>query len=317
MAMSRKQLFALVGIGKIVEPTIEAAYAAKLKKEHEEGIGGDPHGYKWHTRLHASSAPGSNASCKRKSLYGLLDIPESLPPDMRLIRYAEVGLDAEARLVDVWDKFGILLSAHTDDEYQTNLVEPDLWFSGNMDAAILREDTKSPHIVEIKSRSIEKVLAMKNGTQEVDHKHENQLRSYVSMAHEQELFLDDERVENVCNSGSVLYVARDNPSIFHEFGYQYDENWWQETKARIKEIKENFLNETIPQDLPMDENGKNIGWSKGECQWCSLKKYCKADWKDGIINISDSHALKVAKEINPDYSYEEARERVLSAWKQQ
>lgn len=315
MGMSRKQLLSLIGVGNIVEPTIKEAYEDKLRKEWEEGLGDDPHGYKWHTRLHASSAPGSDAICKRKLLYGLLDLPKSSPDDFGLIRYAEVGLDAEARLVDIWDRYGILLSAHTDDEHQTNLVEPDLWFSGNMDAAILRRDTKSPHIVEIKSRGVEKVKAMKNGTEDCDPKHEAQVRSYISMAHEQELFLDDERVENICDSGSVLYIARDNPNIIHEFTFEYSEKWWEETKARTKEVQEAFLAESIDIEIPTNEDGSKVGWSKGECQYCPLKKtICKPDYTEGITDLRDSHAITVATEINPNYSYEEAKERVLNEW---
>lgn len=312
--MTRKHLFGLIGIGDVVVPTIEKAYNDKLTKEWEGGLGDDPHGYKWHTRLHASSAPGSNASCKRKSLYGFLDLPKEAPEGMRLIRYAEVGLDAEARLVDIWDKYGILLSAHTDDEHQTNLKEPELWFSGNMDAAILPEGKNSPHIVEIKSRALEKVQAMKTGKEPVDHKHENQLRSYVAMANEQKLFMDDPRVESPCTSGSVLYVARDNPNVFHEFVFQHDPEWWEKTVERIKEIQTAFIEERNDLDIPRNEDGSKVGWSKGECCYCELKKWCKKDFTEEVFDLRESHLVKKAKEDNPNYDYDKARKRVLDAW---
>lgn len=312
--LSRKHMFGLIGIGNIVEPTIGAAYDNKLRREWEEGLGDDPHGYKWHTRLHASSAPGSDASCKRKLLYGLLDLPKEAPDDFGLIRYAEVGLDAEARLVDVWDDYGILLSAHTDDEHQTNLVEPDRWFSGNMDAAILPPGKSSPHIVEIKSRGIEKVKAMKIGKEPVDPKHEAQVRSYISMAHEQELFMDDERVTEPCNSGSVLYIARDNPNVFHEFVFKYDEEWWDDVKDRLDEVVEAFKEERNDLDIPRNDDGTKVGWSKGECQYCPLKKECKADYTDEVFDLRDSALVKKALEINENYDYDKARERVLETW---
>lgn len=312
--ISRKHLFGLLGVGQVVIPTIKAAYEDKLKKEWEGGLGDDPHGYKWHTRLHASSCPGSNASCKRKLLYGLLDLPKDEPTSAELNRYAEVGLDAEARLVDIWHQYGILLSAHTNDEYQTNLVDPEVWFSGNMDAAIFREDTKSPHIVEVKSRGIEKVQAMKIGTEPVDHKHENQCRAYISMAHEQKLFMDNDRVENPCTSGSVLYIARDNPNVYHEFVYEYDEEWWANAKGRLHEVIDTFKDERNDLDIPRNPDGSKVGWSKGECKWCELKPLCKKDFTEEVFDLRDSYLVKKALEVNPNYSYDDARKRVLKEW---
>lgn len=351
MSLSRQQLFNLIGIGYVVEPEIQKAYAYVAQKEWEEQSGDNPHGYKWHTRLHASSFPGSTESCKRKLLYGLLDIPKSEPTDINLTRYGEVGLDAEARLVDAWYKYGILLSAHTDDQYQTNLKDESVWLSGNMDAAILPFKKTSPHIVEVKSRGIEKVLAMKAGTEPCDPSHENQCRSYIEILNEnppygslypgQKMIVDAETWQIIspirsehqrefgkdkdrqwehfelghCTSGSVLYIARDNPNIFHEFVFEHDPDWWNDGKERLTEVKDCFIEETIPQDLPMHEDGKAVGWSKGDCAYCPLKRdICKPDHKEGIVNIKDSNALRVAKEINENYSYEEARKRVLNAW---
>ena len=312
--MSRGQLNSIIGIGNIVEPTITKAYENKLRKEWEGGKEASPHGYRWSTRLHASQAPGADSDCKRKLLYSLLGLPKEEPDSVRLIRYAEVGLDAEARLVDIWYEDGILLSAHTNDEFQTNLTDKEHWFSGNMDAAILRESTKSPHIIEIKSRGIEKVSAMKSGRELVDPAHEAQLRSYLSMAHEQKLFMDDPRVENPCISGTVLYIARDNPNIYHEFQYEWDEQWWLDVKDRLSEVVSAYKEERNDLDIPRLPDGKKVGWSKGACQWCSLKPECKKDFIEENFDLRNSNLVKKALEIDPTYDYDAQRERVFAAW---
>jgi len=125
-------------------------------------------------------------------------------------------------------------------------------------------------------------------------------------------------------SGSLYYVSFDDPKKTFEWYYEYDEAFIQEGREILQGWKEHFLNSTLPQTNFQKKRWShpfNWQWSKPEfpCQYCDMKKVCQEDHNDALesgklINLEDSHAIFHGQKVRKDYSYEQARERVLRRW---
>jgi hypothetical protein len=231
-------------------------------------------------------------------------------------------------LVDRWAKGGYLLSADINSEFQTGFVDEEHWLTGNTDAAILPRRWTRPHIVEVKSKAHDKVLAMKNLERGPDKKHRLQVLTYIGLAHElhpwKEVRIDPQTWRlhpdgwplqlEPCIDGTIYYVSRDDPSTTHEFTYTYDPNFMASGRARLADWLTAWHDGILP-DRPRHPDGKLVGWSEEPCKYCDLKKdLCKKDWQLKIEGIQNSSGVTRAKEVWPDYDFEATYQKVLDRW---
>jgi hypothetical protein len=121
----------------------------------------------------------------------------------------DAGEDIERRVIERFHRSGILLSS-PDPDNQTVLVHPKYWLTGSVDAVILVDG--KPHVVEIKTKALSKIIGMKKGTDSYDEQHYWQCFGYtwlVREAQERGMLWKD---MPYCDSGTILYLARDDPS---------------------------------------------------------------------------------------------------------
>lgn len=340
MGMTRNQLFAALGVIRVVNPLADRAYANRERKIWEQDLDSSPHGHPWHTSFHASSFPGDDpVACARKEVYGLMNIPESEPTSRFLRAVGDAGKAIEDEVVGRWHDAGMLLSAAPDADVQTGFKDEENWLTGNCDAIVLPFGWTRPHVVEVKSKFQAAIDEMKAGQRLADPKHRRQCMTYIGLQHENykpERVLVCEKNWTICSGmcvlckgsdclieielepvvdGSVYYVSRDNPSDTFEFFYSYDPAFMEEGREVLATARESFLSGNLP-DRPFDKSeDKVVGWSQLPCKWCPLKKHvCKPDYVDKIDTLEDSHAIEVAKQIRPDYSYPNTRGQVLGRW---
>lgn len=257
-----------------------------------------------------------------------MNVPKPEPTKRFLRSVADSGKAIEKELVKRWGQYGRLLSADVGAQFQTGFVDAPLWLTGNTDAALLPYRWKRPHIIEVKSKAHDKVLAMKNNERGPDKKHRLQVMTYIGLAYElhpwQEIKIDpktwkiDPNGETIrlgrCIDGTIYYVSRDDPSTTHEFTYTYDPEFMAQGRDKLSDWKKAFEEGTLP-DRPRYSGNKLVGWSKDHCKFCPLKKnVCKPDWENGITELSKSHAIEFTKGIWPDYDYQATRDKVLSRW---
>lgn len=308
MGISREELFAALGVIKIVDPIVEDAYALQEQKIWLDDLDSDPHGAPWHTSFHASSFPGGDEKhCGREAIYSLLNIPSQKPiaPYGRAIM--DVGKAVEEEIVWRLYHAGVLLSAKPDDETQTGFEIPAIWLSGNLDAIITRRDNGAPHVVEIKGKDPDVVRDMQRGGRSYDPGHKSQLLAYVAMVRSvsEELWPD----RPICNSGSIYYFNRSRPRETHEFLFEHDQDFIQKGIDRLSEWKENFINGELP---PRDKSWR---WTESPCDWCDYKKLCKDDVRNDVGRLEDSCAVKFAKTVNSAYDHEKVIKAVQNRWK--
>jgi hypothetical protein len=350
LALSREQLFAVLGLIKLIDPLTDRAYSERELEIWLNDLENSPHGVPWHTSFHASSFPGDSEWCARKAVYGLLNVPRPEPTSRFLRSVGDAGKDIERQVVSRWAEMGILLSAAPEETLQTGFVDKEYWLTGSTDAVVLPYRWRKPHMVEVKSKAVEKVEEMKWARRSYDLNHRNQCLSYIGLAHEQHPWkeaivckdtwrLAEPGSENVidamvcakhgihadsgcltridlepCTSGSIYYVARDDPSNTFEYYLTYDPEFMANGREKLAEAKGHFLEGTIP-DRPADQDGKVIGWSEQPCKWCPLKKHvCKPDFQKKIKDLADSHAIEYTQDMWPHYDYERTRKAVLDRW---
>lgn len=340
--ISRAELFATLGVIRIIDPLTDRAYAEREQEIWEKDLENSPHGQPWHTSFHASSFPGDDATaCGRRAVYGLLNIPDAEPTGRFLRSVADAGKAIETELVKRWHAAGILLSAPDDSALQTGFTDEDHWLTGSTDAVVLPYRWHRPHVVEVKSKADNKIEEMKSLARSFEPKHRLQLLAYVGFTHEQspwkevrvcnrtwrivpsnstycDLHHDDMCIETIdlepCTSGSIYYVSRDNPSNTFEYFFAYDPSFMEEGRAKLASWRVDYEQGVIPQ-RPRHPDGKLVGWSEEPCKWCPLKKeVCKPDNKDKIELIENSHAHEYSKNLMHNYDAEATREEVLGRW---
>lgn len=288
---------------------------AYLKEEieiWEQDLLNAPHGTPWHTSLHASAFPGDDHfACGRKALYGLMNIPQAEPFPAHVRAMGDAGKDIELQIIRRLAKAGILLSAdQTDgDDVQTGFVDQAFWLTGNMDAVILPPKWKSPHVVEIKSKSHKVLEEMRSGRRGPDPEHRRQILTYIGLAHELDLHKRwyQKRLGPV-KDGTLYYVSRDSPRTVHEFYFEYDAEFMAKGRERLTEWIALFKEAKLP------ERPKAWRWTEPPCRYCSVKKLCKADNKEKITDLNDSVAIAFAKQIRPWYDPMITRQAVLDRW---
>lgn len=316
MPVSRFQLFAELGLLKVVEPTTQAAYNKVTEEQWRSEFTESPHGTPWHTSFHASQFPGGDdRACARKSLYTLMNIPRPKPVDRGGRTVMAAGRAIEYELVKTFLDAGVLLSAGPDDPVQTGFVDANHWLTGNTDAVILPEGWTKGHVVEVKSKDHEVVMAMRNGERGPDPEHVRQLKTYIGMANEASAELWPEL--DPPETGSIFYLSRNRPAVTAEFFYRMDEEILADGRQKLAEWKENFIQDQLP---PRPDGWM---WTEEPCKYCQYKNLklsdgtkvgCKQDDLVGITKLSESTTIQFASELNTDYDYDQARAAVLARW---
>lgn len=316
MSVSRFDLFAQLGILKVVEPTTQAAYLKVTEDEWRSQFIEAPHGQPWHTSFHASQFPGGDdRACARKALYSLMNIPRPKPIDRGGRTVMAAGRGIEYELVKTLSESGVLLSADPDEPTQTGFVDPDCWLTGNTDAVILPAGWNKGHVVEVKSKDHEVVTAMRNGERGPDPEHVRQVKTYIGMAHaaSQELWPDLDPV----TGGSIYYLSRNRPNVTAEFLFNLDEDLYEDGRTKLLQWKQWFLDDELPSRPP------DWMWTEEPCKYCQYKNLkladgtkvgCKQDDLTGVTKLSESTAVTFAAELNIDYDYDLAKAAVIARW---
>lgn len=345
---------ARLGLIRVVDPLVDTAYELTEIADYESGAHDAHSGGKgWSTSFHASQFPGSDPyACARKSLYGLMAAPKGVV-DRRGRQYMDAGKNLELELVRRFGRVGWLLSADqtAGDEFQTVLEDDYSWLSGSPDILVLPYGWNRLHVVEVKGKGVRRpprykqlidpIAEMRHLRENPDPKHVKQLKCYIGMANREmhvkyprlcvckhTWSIATEIVGGECRfhggdaclimidmepvvDGTIYYVALDDQTVTHEFFYSLDKKDFADGRARLAEWREHFERGTLPQ-RPDDWM-----WSKEPfpCRFCDFKKeICKPDDKAGITELAKSNALKVAKQVDPNYDYESQRKRVLTRW---
>jgi hypothetical protein len=110
--------------------------------------------------------------------------------------------------------------------------------------------------------------------------------------------------------GIIYYVSREDPRNTHEFYVKNNPELWLNASTQLKKWREAFLNDELP------ERPKDWRWTFEPCKWNPYKKLCKADYKEGIVKLSESNAVKFALEQDPSYNIESIKRRVRERWEQ-
>lgn len=317
MAKTRSELFQAL---KMTEPVVdldaitEQAYLLEEELAHKKNSNKSPGG----RAFYSSMFPGGEDEkrCARHALYGMIGAPDPEPIKPAGRAVIEMGKAAEKQIVWRWGKMGILLGGIDvpDKEYnymnQLGFNDPDLWLSGYADAVLdLRPRIVSVYPVDIKSKSHDHITQLRNGTKTYDPDHYKQIQSYIYLCRKYHEYLGFDKLGlEPAKSGAIFYVSRDNPRFTWTAHIEYDHKFVEAGIERLKEWKENFLNDELP------ERPKEWKWTKPPCQWCSLKKNCKADIKNDVTRLSDSSVVELATKLNPKYDLEKTKEAVIKRW---
>lgn len=195
MGISRMELFSRLGVIKLVDPMIEAAYERQEEAIWRGDLDSSPHGAPWHTSFHASEFPGDNPyACPRAALYTLMNVPKNEPIDRRGRMYMDAGKNLELELVRRFGSSGWLLSADqtSGDDYQTNFSDDLTWLSGSPDVIVIPPGWDRGHVVEIKGKGVRRppryrelidpIAEMRSMREEPTEKHVRQIKTYIGLA---------------------------------------------------------------------------------------------------------------------------------------
>ncbi len=303
MGIDRKTLFKSLGVikdGPQLSILTEEAFTSRGIDEWQN----DNH---LTTSFYCSSYPGAERNCRCTPMYRLLNIPQSKPMDAKGVGVVNVGKAVEEIIVESWHKAGMLLSSYPDQIY---ITDEETWLTGYIDAVLnLLPEYSYVLPVEIKSKKNNVIEYMKVGGQTYDQKHYYQLQSYIQWCrnnHEKRGW--DKLGLLPAKGGIIYYVSREDPLNSHQFYVDYDWETCQLAEYNLKQWKESFLNDELP------IRPKEWRWTEGECKWNPYKPICKQDYKDGIVNLSQSNAVKFALEQDPSYNLEEIKRRVKERW---
>jgi CRISPR/Cas system-associated exonuclease Cas4 (RecB family) len=316
---SRQELFAAAGLipdGPDLDAITEQSYLLQEEKERKGMLAKQPGG----RAFYASMFPGGEDEkrCPRYALYSMMNVPNPDPikPTGRAV--IEMGKAAEKQIVWRWGKMGLLLGVKTPEkEYsylpQLGFDDKELWLSGYADAVMdirPRWDYVLP--VDVKSKSTAKIDAMRAGDlPPYEEDHYKQVQAYLYLCRKFHVSMGWEAMGLLpAKLGSIFYVSRDNPRHTWVAHVPYNEEFVNAGIERLKEWREYFLNDELPERPP------EWKWTKPPCQYCPLKKQCKADIKADVTRLSDSHAVVLAKKLIPNYDEQKVREAVMKRWTQ-
>jgi hypothetical protein len=298
-------LFRSLGVVKD-GPTLDKWTHEAYKQEEERKWREDTY---FTSSFHASSYPGGEKNCRCRALYKLMNIPELEPISPRGIGVMGVGKAVEEQIVERWAKMGILLGPQP--PKQLKIEFEDLWLSGYLDAVLdLRPEWNYVLPVEIKTKKNKVIEYMKVGGQSYDEQHYYQLQAYILWCIRNHREMGWDKLDLMPAQGGIIYyVSREDPRNTHEFYIEFDETLAREAADKLKYWKQCFLDDVLP------ERPKDMKWlDPACCKWNPYKKLCKADYKEGIVKLSESNAVKFAKEHNPSYNVEDIKKKVRERW---
>lgn len=318
--LSRAEFFTRLQLIKTIEPSIDLAFKIAEEMIHIEQSDDAPHGNPWHVSFHASQFPGNNPmACPRQSLYRMMDFPNPEPMSRMLRQTADLGKTFESTLVLTWATAGMLLSS-ADPDKQTGFEFPDAWLTGSVDAVIQLPGTNRPTPVELKQRKDEVVQEMKLGRGPYP-EHVSQVKveiAFTRLYQQLGLLWSD---MDLCTHGYVYYGSRDDPSrTTAEFRVDHDENFWVAGVETLKRWRAYFEEDMLPELNPTGKRTTQFGhpngwrWSRQPCQWCSFKKTCQLDFREGVDQLSNSNGVNRARLVRKDYDPESSRLRVRARW---
>lgn len=317
MGLSRLELMMALGRGPNgpdLDAVTEQAYLLQEEKAHLKDLARPASG----RAFYASMFPGGEDEkrCARMALYSMVGAPNPDPirPAGRAV--IEVGKAVEKQIVWRWGKMGLLLGGIKVPEKETGYIpqlgfsDPETWLSGYADGVLdLRPRWKYVLPVDIKSKSHEVVRAMRDGEKSYDPDHYKQVQAYLYLCVKYHEYLGWDKLGLEKAKGAIIYyVSRDNPRFARQFYVPYNEEFINAGIARLKEWRENFLNDELP------PRPKEWRWTQSPCQWCKLKKMCKQDIREDVAILSESNAVKLAGKLIPNYNIEQFREEVIKRW---
>lgn len=306
MGITRKQLFKSLGVikeGPQLDKWTEEAYLQEAERNWRE----DSH---FTSSFYCSRFPGAEKNCRCTPLYQLMNIPEKEPMTPKGVGVTEVGSCVEEQIVERWYKAGILLNPYY--PKQLYIEDENTWLTGYIDAVLnLIPEYYYVLPVEIKSKKNNVIEYMKVGGQSYDDKHYYQLQAYILWCMRNHKKMGWDKLGLMPAQGGIIYyVSREDPRNTHEFYVEFDPALTLEAEHRLKLWRKQFLNDELP------ERPKDWRWTEEPCKWNSYKKLCKADYKEGIVKLSESNAVKFALEQDPSYNIENVKRRVQERWQQ-
>lgn len=317
--LSRAELFNRMQLVRTVEPIIEEAFRISELRHLEENSDSAPHGSPWHVSFHASQFPGDDPmACGRQALYRMMDFPSAEPTSRKLRQTADAGKAFEVTLVEAWARSGMLLSSN-DPDNQTGFEWNEAWLTGSVDAVILPPGWNKPLPIECKQRKHEIVQEMNLGRGPFP-EHISQIKVQIAMVRnaQQRGFLWQDY--DLCDHGIIYYGSRDDPDgTTAEFRVDFDPNFMEQGVEKLKRWIAYFEEDVLPELKPGKRStifGHPNGWrwSYQPCQWCSFKKTCQLDFREGVTQLSESVGVARAKRVRSNYDYEAARQRVRKRW---
>ncbi len=115
------------------------------------------------------------------------------------------------------------------------------------------------------------------------------------------------------DDGTLFYSSREEPLLTASYYIVNDPDIIVAGKSRLREWKQNFIDEILPEHVREGESSK---WSVGECKYCKHKApYCKADHKQKVKQLEKSNLIPFTKNLRPSYDYQQTRESVLARWR--
>jgi len=323
--LTRKELFSRLQLVRTLEPIIEDSYRRALRESWRDQLDDSPHGHPWHVSFHASQFPGDDPmACSREAVYRMADFTAESEPSRRLHLTAITGKALETDLVDKLHRgSGMLISAPPDAEVQTGFEIPELMLTGSVDSAIVLRKKATP--VEIKTKHESDIRNMLLGLRGPDEKHVKQLKTQMGLIRAAQENGDLWSDLKLCDGGFIYYMARDQkydprePIPTAEFWVQYDATFFETGVEQLKRFRALWEEELLAENKPGKRTtrfGHPHGWkwSYEPCKFCSYKKVCQEDFRGDIQALDDSNGIRMTKEIRPDYSYSDARERVKRRW---
>lgn len=318
--LSRREMLTRLQVVRFVDLITDAAYKEVEERKWREQLDDAPHGDPWHVSFHASQFPGDDPlACPRQSIYRMMDLPSSEPFNRHGRTVMSAGKAVELELVQTYADAGILLSAKPSDPIQTGFEYPDAWLTGSVDCVILPPRWNKPLPIEIKTKYQAVIDEMKLGKKGPDTNHVFQLKVQLAL-----VYLEQEKLWpglDKVTHGFIYYMSRDRPSDTAEFRVDLDMRFFEIGVERLKEWRQNFLDDVLPELDPGKRsskfghpNGKDWKWSKLPCAWCNFKKVCQLDFRQGITQVSESVGIDRARLVRKNYDFPAAKQRVIDRW---
>lgn len=318
--LSRKEMLTRLQVIRKLDPMTAQVWKAVEEKRWRDQLDDDPHGHPWHVSFHASQFPGDNPkACPRQGLYRMMDFPRAEPTSRWLRSTAEAGKAIELMLVQIYNEAGMLLSAAPDEEIQTGFEIPEVWLTGSVDCVIQWPDTNLPVPIEIKTKYQRVIDSMKLGKTGPDDNHVFQIKVQLALVRHEQLTGGQWADLDPVTHGYIYYHSRDEPSDTAEFRVDLDMRFFEMGIEQLKEWKAMFERGELPELDPGKRTSKfghpnGWRWSYQPCQFCSFKKTCQLDFREGVTRLEDSVGINRARLVRPDYDPDKARQRVKDRW---